>query len=103
MSLYLSNLLKIWLGLAKLKCVGVITLRMEWFLLVKCEGRCCWQRRNDEDVSSRKKCLDLHANENIVDILLRDNVEKVDIFKYGVKKFFFLYVSIASIFELLCI
>jgi hypothetical protein len=45
----------------------VITLRMEWLLLTKCEGR-CWRYRNDEEdvVNGRKRCLDV-ANEDIAD------------------------------------
>jgi hypothetical protein len=47
---------------------GVITLRMEWLFLIKCEGRCCWRHRNDEEdvVGWWKICLDL-VNEDIVD------------------------------------
>jgi len=41
---------------------------MEWFLLVKCEGGCYWQHKNDEDnaINWRRRCLDC-ADEDTAD------------------------------------
>jgi hypothetical protein len=49
-------------------CASAITLQMELFLLIKCEGGYCWRHKNDEKdvVSWRRRCLD-HANKDIDD------------------------------------